>query len=292
MLALGVNPFMLMVLAQVFEAGHGVLPQNRSKLLAAFADTLLERERKRWQGDGWPGADAIRQALAELAYAMQATGERGTAVTPTWAMEHLAEVGCVAKDVLYLGRSATLLDASGDNVRFFHQLIQEYFAALEWQTRFAVDEELLRYWPDGWLEPTGWEETAILLTGMLPDISTFVSAMASVNPVLAARCVAESGADPRDDVIASVQAALIAVATSCTEPVPARHAAGDALNILGDLRPGVDCRRTACRTSCGAMCRQVISSWVNIKATDSMAYDDEAPQHRPNLDSIRSASIQ
>ncbi|MEZ4559423.1 MAG: hypothetical protein R3A10_13075 [Caldilineaceae bacterium] len=34
------------------------------------------------------------------------------------------------------------------------QLIQEYFAARAWEAKLSGDD--LRYWPDGWLDPTGW----------------------------------------------------------------------------------------------------------------------------------------
>ena len=93
LLALGVNPFLLVMFAQVY-ASKGVLPQNRGKLFAAFVDTLLERERKRHQSESWPGSATLATALGELAYAMQQAGERGTAVRREWAQEQLRDAGC------------------------------------------------------------------------------------------------------------------------------------------------------------------------------------------------------
>ena len=243
LLALGVNPYLLVMTAQVYVARKGRLPKNRGTLFAAFADTLLERERQRRKGDRWPGAEVLSTALAELAYAMQWAGERGPAVERHWAIDHLANGPCSASDALYLAASATLLDTSGEMVRFVHQLIQEYFAALAWQKRFETGDDLHRYWPDAWVKPTGWEETAVLLAGILPDMAKFVEALLPVNPPLAARCIAESGdVRPGGATIDEVQGRLVEIATSLTAPVMERNAAGNALNYLGDPRPGVGLR--------------------------------------------------
>ena len=77
LLVLGVNPYMLVMLAQVYATQQGALPQNRGRLFAAFVATLLRREEKRCDTALWPGAQPLRTALAELAYAMQSAGERG-----------------------------------------------------------------------------------------------------------------------------------------------------------------------------------------------------------------------
>ena len=56
-------------------------------------------------------------------------------------------------------------------MRFVHQLIQEYFAAVALGERLAAGEDLRHYWPEGWVDPTGWEETCVLLAGILPDMT-------------------------------------------------------------------------------------------------------------------------
>ncbi len=124
LLALGVNPFLLVMFAQVYAAGKGALPQNRGKLFAAFADSLLEREHERHKQAGSPGVAMLRKALAELAFAMQVAGERGTSVGKTWAEEQLRGVQCDATQVLYYGRSASLLEETNTEVRFVHQLLR------------------------------------------------------------------------------------------------------------------------------------------------------------------------
>ena len=73
---------------------------------------------------------------------MQQSGQRGTAVARDWAEERLRKGGFDPEQVLYLGASATLLDMSGGQVRFVHQLIQEYFAAVAWQARVEHGDDL------------------------------------------------------------------------------------------------------------------------------------------------------
>jgi formylglycine-generating enzyme required for sulfatase activity len=64
-----------------------------------------------------------------------------------------------------------------------------------------------------------------------------------INPVLAARCIAESGAEhPGAALVQRVQAELVAFATGFELPLKKRVAAGDALNYLGDPRAGVGLR--------------------------------------------------
>ncbi len=184
LLALGCNPFMLVMLAQVYAAGDGSLPSNRGRLFAAFVDTLLAREAQRCENSRWPGADVIRRGLSQLAYAMQRAGERGTAVDYSWAAEQLQGHVADPSALLYLAASATLVDTAGGRVRFVHQLLQEYCAALAWQEAIGKGHDLAGYWPQGWTEPSGWEETAVLLAGIVPDMTTFVTELLPVHPAL------------------------------------------------------------------------------------------------------------
>ena len=282
LLALGVNPFLLVMFAQVYAA-TGELPQNRGKLFGAFVDTLLERERQR-RPEGWPGAEVLIAAYSTLAFAMQRSGIRGTAVPYEWAERRLRKYGFDPEQMLYLGASATLLDTSGGQVRFVHQLLQEYCAAVAWRGRVDRGADMRRYWRTGWVTPSGWEETAILLAGILPDMASFVEALLPVNPPLAARCIAESGGvPPAAAVIGRVQTALVEIATSLVAPVEERNSAGNALNFVGDPRQGVGLNADGvpdivwCTVPAGEFLMG------NTKATDEMAFDDEGPQHIVNL---------
>jgi formylglycine-generating enzyme required for sulfatase activity len=281
LLSLSVNPYMLAMLIKVYVDGAGVLPQNRAQLFDAFVTVLLARERKRADSRDWPGAAPLRAVLGQLAYAMQWAGERGTAVDLAWAAQRLAVPGLSADAALYWAYSATLLESQGDQVRFVHQLVQEYFAAAVMLEQFEQGDDLARYWPHGWLEPTGWEVTAVLLAGMLPDMTPFVAKLTPVNPSLSARCIVESGgAKPADVTIAKVQQTLVGLATSLTAPLKVRVAAGNALNTLGDPRPGVGLRADGLPDIvwCDVPAGEFIMG--STKQADGMARDNEKPQRR------------
>ena len=242
LLTLCANPLSLFMFVKEYYR-QGKLPQNLSKLLGAFVAMLIKSQCQH-HPKGWPGADALHHGLATLAFAMQESGAHGTAVTQRWAVRKLSIVPRWANKILGLGVSTTLLDLSGDQIRFVHNLIQEYFAAVAWQTCFERGDDLRKYWSDGWVTPSGWEGTAVLLAGMLPDMTAFVEALLPVNPALAARCIAESGGPPPGEVtVEKVQETLVVIATSLTAPVEERNAAGNALNFLGDPRPGVGVKK-------------------------------------------------
>ncbi|MCP4538110.1 MAG: formylglycine-generating enzyme family protein, partial [Chloroflexi bacterium] len=164
--------------------------------------------------------------------------------------------------------------------RFYHQLLQEYFAAREMGRRVAAGEPLERYWPpERWWEPSGWEETVILLAGMKPDASTLLQKLASVNPVLAARCLAEGGAQAGEETRHTITTTLVARMTNAQQPPVARAQAGDALARLGDLRPGVGVDPATglpdivwCQVPAGPFL-------MGSTDDDELAFDWEKPQH-------------
>jgi len=239
MIELGENPYMLVMLAQVF-ASKGELPQNRGRTFAAFVDTLLAREQEYQETDSWPGDEPLREGLAQLAFAMQVEGERGTAVDADWTLPYLQTAECDGKQARYLAACATLLDWQGDQVRFVHQLLQEYFAAVAWQSRIANEPDLSQYWPNGWTEPSGWEETTILLAGIVKQMDELVLTLLPIHPVLAARCIGESGGtQPTAEAVAQVQTWLVEIANSKNHPVSERNAATNALVHVDDPRRGV-----------------------------------------------------
>jgi formylglycine-generating enzyme required for sulfatase activity len=244
LLAMGRNPYLLLMTAQVYAGAGGRLPRNRAQVFRAFVDTLLGREKER-HPKAWIAIERQKEALSALAYAMQAERGRGTTVEREWAAQRLCSAvpRCDPERVLYLTTSATLLDADDATVRFYHQLLQEYFAAREMGQRAEAGEVLTRYWPpDRWWEPSGWEETAILMAGMAEDATELLERLAQVNPVVAARCLLEGEPEVDDGVKSLVVRALIEAMTDNIDPAEARAQAGRTLARLGDPRPGVGLR--------------------------------------------------
>ena len=78
-------------------------------------------------------------------------------------------------------------------LRFFHQLFQEYFAALEIGAdnvnKFVEPYELAD--EDWHLQVVAhkWDESIVALAGIAPDPSSFIAVVARKNPLLAVRCM-------------------------------------------------------------------------------------------------------
>ena len=284
LLTLGRNPYLLLMMAQVYAEAGGVLPSNRARLFEAFADTLLEREKERGEGE-WIEAQTQKDGLAALAYAMQIEGGgQGTTVGRKWALEHLCKAvpGCDAERLLYLATSASLLDTSDTTVRFYHQLLQEYFAAcgLKRQTRAFT-----QYWSAGWWVPSGWEETFILLSGVEEDASALLVRLAEVNPVVAARCLTQGGATADGAARGSTVTALVPALSDERASATARCQAGYLLGRLGDPRPGVSLRADGLPDI--AWCDVPAGSF--LMGSDDAPYDDEKPQHKVYLPAFQIA---
>jgi hypothetical protein len=160
--------------------------------------------------------------------------------------------------VLTLAASANIVEMPADRstVRFYHQLLQEYFAAQSMLKRDPAD--LTDYWRWPWrvdempavgrrgeydplpLPPvTGWEETTVLAVelaaGRHPELLARVLA---VNPVLAGRCLADTRAEVDEVTRTAVLNALLAALTDPEVSLRVRVAAGETLGRIGDPRIG------------------------------------------------------
>jgi formylglycine-generating enzyme required for sulfatase activity len=261
LLEMGHNPYMLRMILQVYAAGQGALPTNRAELFTAFAEALLEREKKR-SPDRWIEEKAQMSALSRLAFAIQEEWGRGTVVETGWAERKLQAISPQhpPEALLHLAAGASIVElADHETVRFYHHLLQEYFAAIEMGRRFEEGGDLTSYWRIPWLKkemppferteenrweplppppPTGWEETTILLAGMEEDASRLVAELMQTNPVLAGRCAVEGQAATNEAVRATLADTLLAAMEDQEVALRARIAAGEVLGHLGDPRFG------------------------------------------------------
>ncbi len=227
------NPFYLMLLTDAYRSNRGWLG-NRGQLLDGFVTRLFGREQKQ-NHDRWLEAGVQRCALAQMAFAIQQQQGVGTSFTTEQAQAALPKqvrwngqaLTMDADVLLHLARQASLLEVETEtDVRFYHHLLQEYFAALELLRRFAAGEDLSRLWrvarlaeemppPEGsqWdpLPPppgTGWEVTTLLALGLAGqrlgadpqtrqchpgDPVKLLEAIRAVNPALAGRGLLEAG---------------------------------------------------------------------------------------------------
>lgn len=261
------NPLNLFVLTMVYLQGGKNLQllANRGRLFEAFSDWLLRNE-QRWHPDDL-SVDCKVDLLARLAYAMQQQGSGATFDLAAAKSALPASVEVMGEDLpldptafLRFGRGASILDpATLPEVRFYHHLLQEYFAARELLRRFNSGENLTAFWQapravdempptdvgewDPLPEPpvTGWEVTTILACGLSRAPEKLIEAVRQVNPNLAGRCLDEAGLPPLlpgegQGVRAAVQADLLADLYNPHIHLRARLQAGLTLGRIGDPR--------------------------------------------------------
>jgi len=313
------NPFNLSLLVSAYRSNQREM-SNRGRLLEWFAGELFAREEK-LAHPGWLPRAAQISALSQLAYAMQAQGESTTfsfqvarAAVPRSVELDGDEIPLKPADLFRFGRAATILDpATEPEVRFYHHLLQEYFAALELLRRFEAGEDLTALWKSQRLaaemppanvgewdplpEPpaTGWEVTTILACGLADDSARLIEAVRPHNPVLAGRCIHEAGIpldspspspqamETRQRQGGEVHADLLLDLCDPAVHLRARLQAGFTLGRIGDPRfepkmiNGV---------------KVILPQLVNVPDgtyvigsadDDSSADDDEKPQHTVNL---------
>ena len=249
------NPYMLLMLTSVY-AEQGTLPENRGELFQLFVETLLKRERI-------PSYEQtfLTNGLAKVAYEMQirrapeeqttddevddAEADAGNALT-VLPRQDVANV--LGERLLYLAGSASILSV-GEQVRFTHQLLQEYFAAkfMDGEIRVGRLKAADIWRPESWWNRTNWEEAAVLLAGFYSnDCLPVVQWVAEANPEAAVQCIIRSGAElpapSRDALREQLREQWFPRLTSLKlEPQPqARAAIGRALGQMDcDNRKGV-----------------------------------------------------
>jgi formylglycine-generating enzyme required for sulfatase activity len=226
MMTLAHNPYMLYMMTQVFTE-EACIPQNRGKLFQLFVDFLLLQREKL----NAAAAETLKSRLSDLAYEMQAKGEAGTSSDRTTVLHHLQD-----EQTLYRAQSANILSGT-DEIRFTHQLLQEYFAAHKLDAERQAGKRASVYWPsENWWEPQGWEETAILLAGLYNnDCTPIIEWLRDANPELAMRCVVESGAFTPEETIQNLRPHWLPRLTDLTHD-PALQARASIGRAVGRLK--------------------------------------------------------
>jgi formylglycine-generating enzyme required for sulfatase activity len=307
------NPFNLALLVYAYRSNQREMG-NRGRLLEWFVGELFARE-ERLAHRGWLPRDAQLRALAELAFAMQAQGESTTLPLKTArvALPQMIEVKgeeitVKPADLFRFARAATILDpATEPDVRFYHHLLQEYFAALELLRRFDEggpcqgSEAFARCWKSPRLaaemppakvgewdplpEPpaTGWETTTVLASGLARDPVRLIEAVRMGNPALAGRCLDEAGIPRPEDVTDKVRADLLADLYDPAVHLRARLQAGFTLGRIGDPRFEPQ-RIHGVKVILPHMASVPAGTYLIGSAEDDPgAYDDEKPQHPVDL---------
>jgi formylglycine-generating enzyme required for sulfatase activity len=318
------TPYFLKLLCEQVEAS-GDVPKGRVALFTGFVRQALGREintelfhseillseldRQKLNLGEWrspfelPERGALIPKLADLAFSMQVKGleTEGAQVRIDYdeACEKVAHDR--AEEILKAGIALNVLDKDVAQLEiiFFHQLLQEYFAARrlskEPQSELVQVEcdaervsptlaKTLANLADGDPLPplgqTGWEETTLTAAPMAKDPAKFIRDLMSPNLPLAARCASLPEVWIGEGLKRDIQNALIARTMDQTIDLRARIAAGEALGIIGDPRFE---RRN------GPHGEYILPPTVTIAAgtysvgDDESVYDVEKPKHTVGL---------
>ncbi len=320
------TPYFLKLLVDQVDATSEI-PAGRASLFTGFVrqalqreivgghalflpDSLLtERDHRRLTNNQWrnpfelPERGILLPALSKLAFNMQQDAN-----TDSGQIRLDYDDACIIlaqdrdEDILKAGVALNVLDedVAQQEILFFHQLLQEFFAARALsqkpdpelvRTPWQVDqvkpalEKVLETLPDSdplpGLPQTGWEETTLLAAAMSADPDAFVRDLMSANLELAARCTAAPEVTISEALKGEIQQGLIARSQDfANADLRARIAAGLALGEVGDPRME---RRS------GPHGDYLLPPLVDIPAgtyplgTDDSQYDGEKPAHTVEL---------
>ncbi len=282
-LALFSTPFFLRLLTdQITKTGE--MPTGQAALITGFVRRTLHREvterkhrlfepttlfsendREQIVYDAWdtpfelPCEGELIPALERLAYQMQVGREAEEAglvrIQMREAKKWLKHPS--ADDIIQAGVQLNVLDKETGRleITFFHQLVQEYFAArtlarhpepvrltVPWHVN-KVDksvadtvDELDVSSPLPRLPATGWEESTLLAAAMSQNQEAFVNGLMTPALPLAARCAAAAEVSISTALKKRLQNELITRIENNKADLRARIDAAEALGELGDPR--------------------------------------------------------
>lgn len=274
LLRLAANPYLLYIMAQLPDS-----PDNRAKLFQGFLDILYGRERKAREDrhdPHLPEREPWLLALTQLAEALQrlspVDGDEGAAGARTTLTQAEWPAG-IDKTLIDFSRDASVLELRGSDLRFTHQLLQEYLAS-----RLLLDASQGRrpaadFWPaERWWERSGWEVVAEIAAescaGDAAGQIWLIAWIAEANPEVAEQIWRHAGTPALPaTLLAHLSARWMPLMTDPAR-VPqarARAAIGRAMGRLElDRRPGVGLRADGLPDI----------DWVKISGPQPFIYQD------------------
>lgn len=213
------NPYMLVGLLLIYQNSPNLeLPSNTGILFKGLVEALWKREHDR-NTPGWVQFSNVVVPLSELAFAM-IEQDKSTIVSKDFAQQFIQN-----HELLHVAHRANIIEINGTKIRFYHQLIQEYFAAL------ALDEDIIlskpNYYYDG--EIGGkigdkWDNVIIAKSGIIENADSLVENIFNQNPFLAGQCIV-SGAKVSDVLFNQIVA-------SVTQHLSDKSVKGEAMRAL------------------------------------------------------------
>ncbi|MCB9452135.1 MAG: HEAT repeat domain-containing protein [Anaerolineaceae bacterium] len=189
--SLAETPYLLSALVAVFHE-QGMLPGNVGMLFRRLAQIVWEQPILKHMS-GWIPFEEMESAFSALAYAM-VRQDRPMDVPNQWALRQLSgrhwwqKVDHTLMSVLWVAHRAHLVEIRGRQMRFYHRLIQEYFAAVKLQES-GVKSVLAR--PDFYLGRIAgkWDQVIIALCGLVEDAEAVIEEVIPLDPWLALDCI-------------------------------------------------------------------------------------------------------
>lgn len=257
------NPYLLSALIYVYDnSPQGDLPGNPGLLIKRLVMTLWERERAH-QTRGWRPFEEMEAAFSRLAFAM-VDEELPISVPVDYALGHLESA-----ELLHAGHSASFVEVRNNEVHFYHQLVQEYFAAVRlaqvgmrdrlpiqpltepppslwsslrflWAVKFSRKpwSDLEKYLAS-FMSGRKWHEVVVALCGILPNADGILAHVLAANDfTLAGRCISSGGniseAARKDAVRQLLDALPRRKGEGRDETSNRRHDVAEALGEIGD----------------------------------------------------------
>ncbi len=250
LIRLAANPYLLTIMTAL-----PAIPRNRAQLFAGFLQVLFDRERaareQRHDAARVPPRKVWEAALVELAETLQRKGGAQAADGAQTALPRAECPSSVSREIIDFSVDASVLQLKGDDLRFTHQLLQEYLAShLLREASRSGSRAASDFWPTatGW-ERTGWEvvaEIAAESCGSDAQAQTqLIAWLGAANPEVASEVWRRLGQPDLPEALASISNRWLVHLTDVErEPDPrARAAIGRALGRFGlDRRPGVGLR--------------------------------------------------
>lgn len=251
------NPMLLRMIYNLYLQKGANLPENRGKLFEQFVNECLESELRKVaakeEKTNKEQVELKENTLAMLTCLAESIiiNKQGTGILYQEGRSALRKYfsDTIIFEMEKFARDAGILITDDDEYRFMHQLHQEYFASRSLRDAFRKNNSTAGEFFNAteWWEPVGWEESAIILAGILDDeeLKSFFIWLADVQPKLVIRCIEKAGIVglTTETLDASTKGTLLsswlARLERKNEGIKSCIYLGQALDKLGDPRRGV-----------------------------------------------------
>ncbi len=176
------NPYLLSALIIAYDESPGRdLPSNPGKLTKVLIDALWKREENKQDNTGVHYFD-LELAFSKLAFAIIEEG-RPNDINRQFAIEKLGSYNLVLA-----GQSANILSIDGDYIRFYHEMMQDYFAALQLKREGFTSRYNKPMFTRLYRIPDKWDYALQALAGIVKKSDPVINDLMAIDPFWAQTC--------------------------------------------------------------------------------------------------------